>query len=107
MSSLWRAPTVATHARSLARFARVDVLVIDDFALAPMNDHQRQDLLEVLENRYGTRSTVVTSQLSPDGWHEYIGEPTVADAICDRLLHGAHRLDLKGPSRRKEDKTTE
>lgn len=95
-----------TYQRLLARFARMNVLVIDDFGLAPMGDHDRQDLLEVLEDRYGNRATIVTSQLPPDSWHEYIGEPTVADAICDRLLHGAHRLTLKGPSRRKPGTTS-
>lgn len=91
-----------TYHRVLARFSRMHVLVIDDFGLAPMDDHDREDLLEVLEDRSGNGATIVTSQLPPDSWHEYIGEPTVADAICDRLLHGAHRLALKGPSRRKE-----
>ncbi|HEY3237905.1 MAG TPA: ATP-binding protein, partial [Polyangiaceae bacterium] len=62
---------------------------------------------EVLEDRYATGSTIVTSQLPPDKWHEYLGEPTVADAICDRLLNHAHRLALKGPSRRKEKPQTD
>jgi len=92
-----------TYQRLLARFARVNVLVIDDFDLAPLDDHDKQDLLEVLEDRYATGSTIVTSQLAPDNWHEHLGEPTVADAICDRLLNHAHRLALKGPSRRKEN----
>src|SRR5439155_27201722 len=61
-------------------------------------------LLEILEDRYGSRSTIVTSQLPPAQWHDHIGEPTLADAICDRLLHNAHRIVLKGPSRRKEGK---
>jgi len=93
-----------TYPRLLAKLARVDVLVLDDFALAPLQEAERRDLLEILEDRYGTRSTIVTSQLPPAHWHEYIGEPTLADAICDRLLHNAHRLMLKGPSRRKEGK---
>lgn len=93
-----------THARLLAKLARVDVLVLDDLALTPLQDPERRDLLKVLEDRYGTRSTIVTSQVPPAHWHEYIGEPTLADAICDRLLHNAHRLVLKGPSRRKEEK---
>lgn len=91
-----------TYPRLLARFARINVLVIDDFGLAPLEDHDKQDLLEVLEDRYATGSTIVTSQLPPDKWHEHLGDPTVADAICDRLLNNAHRLVLKGPSRRKE-----
>jgi DNA replication protein DnaC len=93
-----------THPRMLARLARVDVLVIDDFAVAPVTDAQRADLLEVLEDRYGARSTIVTSQLPPAQWHDYLADPTLADAICDRLLNNAHRLVLKGPSKRKEDK---
>ena len=93
-----------TYARLLAKLARVDVLVLDDLALVPLQDAERRDLLEVLEDRYGTRSTIVTSQVPPSHWHEAIGDPTLADAICDRLLHNSHRLMLKGPSRRKEEK---
>lgn len=89
--------------RLLARFAKVEVLVVDDLAIAPITDDERRDLLEVLEDRYALRSTVVTSQLEPKQWHDYLGDPTLADAICDRLVHNAHRLPLKGPSRRKED----
>ena len=90
-----------TYARLLARLARVDVLVIDDFGLAPLEDQQRQDLLEVLEDRHDLHSTVVASQLPVQKWHAHIEEPTLADAICERLLHNAHRLMLKGPTRRK------
>ena len=93
-----------TYVRVLTKLARVDVLVIDDWGLAPVQEQERRDLLEILEDRYGTRSTIVTSQLPPAQWHEHIGDPTLADAICDRLLHNAHRLVLKGPSRRKEAK---
>jgi DNA replication protein DnaC len=96
-----------TYSRLLARFARTNVLVIDDFGLSPLDDHDKQDLLEVLEDRYAIGSTIVTSQLPPDKWHEHLGDPTVADAICDRLLNRAHRLALKGPSRRKENTTTD
>src|ERR1017187_9075080 len=93
-----------TYARVLARLARIDVMVIDDFAVAPLTDAQRADLLELLEDRYGVRSTIVTSQLPPAQWHDYLADPTLADAICDRLLNNAHRLVLKGHSKRKEDK---
>lgn len=96
-----------TYRTVLARLARVDVLVIDDFAVAPIDDHQRNDLLEVMEDRYGIRSTIVTSQLAPSHWHDYLVDPTLADAICDRLLNSAHRLMLKGPSRRKDKTTTQ
>jgi DNA replication protein DnaC len=93
-----------TYGRLLGKLARLDVLLLDDWGLAPPQEQERRDLLEVLEDRSGTRSTIVTSQLPPGQWHDHIGEPTVADAICDRLLHNAHRLVLKGPSRRKESK---
>jgi len=91
-----------SYVRLLAKVARVDVFVLDDWGLVPVQDAERQDLLELLEDRYGTRSTIVTSQLPPAHWHEHLGDPTLADAICDRLLHNAHRILLKGPSRRKE-----
>jgi DNA replication protein DnaC len=92
-----------TYPRLLARLARTDVLVIDDWALAPMTAEQRADLLEILEDRYGNRSTIFASQLDAKLYHEYLGDPTVADAVCDRLLHNAHRVALQGPSRRKEE----
>lgn len=96
-----------TYTRVLTRLARVDVLVIDDFAISPVSDEERRHLLELLEDRYGTRSTIVTSQLAPADWHDYLADPTLADAICDRIVHHAHRLVLKGPSRRKEKLTAE
>ena len=94
------------YIRLLARFARADVLVLDDWGLGGLRDQDRRDLLEVLEDRTGTRATIVTSQLPPTKWHDYLADPTTADAICDRLLHPAHRLALKGPSRRKEPETS-
>lgn len=87
----------------LKRLAKVDVLVIDDWGLAPPKDSERRDLLELLEDRYGARATIITSQLETKVWHDHIADPTIADAICDRVLHRAHRLVLKGPSRRKEE----
>lgn len=95
-----------TFPRVLARFARLDVLVIDDFAIAPTTDSERRDLLEVLEDRHGMRATIITSQLDPKHWHDYLADPTTADAICDRVIHGAHRIALKGPSRRKPESTS-
>ena len=89
-----------TYPRLLARFARIDVLVIDDLFLKPLSDTESHELLEILDDRYGTRSTIVTSQLPPTHWHEASGEPTVADSICDRLLSNAHRIALKGSSKR-------
>jgi len=91
-----------SYSRLLARFARTDVLLIDDWGLAPPAELERRDLLETLEDRYGTRSTIMTSQLPPAKWHDHLADPTLADAICDRILHNAHRIMLKGPSRRKE-----
>jgi DNA replication protein DnaC len=96
------ARATGTHARLLARIARMDVLAIDDWGLRAVGEQDRHDWLEILEDRHGTRSTVVTSQLPPEKWHDRIGDPTLADAILDRLVHRAHRIALKGPSRRKE-----
>ena len=91
----------------LARLARTDCLLIDDWGIGRVTDVQRQDLLEVMEDRDGTRSTIITSQLPRDQWHDYLGDPTIADAVLDRLVHNAYTITLKGPSRRKEptDKT--
>lgn len=91
-----------TFGRLLQKIARVDVLVIDDWGLAAPRDIDRRDLLEILEDRYGHRSTIITSQLPPETWHDHLGDPTLADAICDRVLNNAHRLALHGPSRRKD-----
>ncbi len=90
-----------THQKLLARFARTDVLVLDDFAINPLTEDARRDLLEILEDRYGLRATVITSQLKHERWHDFLADPTVADAICDRVIHGAHKIALAGPSRRK------
>ena len=90
-----------SYPKLLARFARVDVLVIDDFAIAPIADTERRDLLEILEDRHEARATIITSQIDPKHWYDYLTDPTTADAICDRVLHTAHRIALKGPSRRK------
>jgi DNA replication protein DnaC len=85
----------------LARLARLDVLLIDDWAMAPLNESERRDFWEICEDRYQTRSTILTSQLPVAKWHEQIGDPTVADGILDRLVHNAHRLELRGDSMRK------
>ena len=87
--------------RLFARFAKVTVLVLDDWGLAPLAEQERRDLLELLDDRSGTRSTIVASQIPTSQWHKIIGEPTIADAILDRLIHNAHRIDLKGDSMRK------
>ena len=92
-----------SYPRLLARFARAEVLVVDDWVLAPVQDMERRDLLEIMEDRHGLRSTIWTSQLPVAKWHDHMGDPTVADALCDRLLHNAHRIVLHGPSRRKTE----
>lgn len=95
-----------TIAVLLKRLAKAEVLILDDFGLEPLGAAQRKDLLEVLDDRYSAASTLVTSQLEPKDWHPLIGEPTLADAICDRLVHNAHRLRLTGDSMRKADGLT-
>jgi hypothetical protein len=80
----------------LYRLGRVDVLIVDDWAMAPLTDIERRDFLEICDERYQTRSTMLTSQLAVAAWHAQIGDPTVADSILDRLVHNAHRLELNG-----------
>ena len=93
-----------TYPRWLAKVARFDVLVLDDWGLVPLAESERRDLLEIMEDRYGNRSTILTSQMPVAQWHDQVGDPTIADAFCDRLLHNAHRIELHGPSRRQEKK---
>ena len=87
--------------RLLAKLERVDVLVVDDFAIAPMKELERRDFLDLCDDRYRLRSTVLTSQLAADRWHELVGDPTVADSILDRMVHNAYRFELRGESLRK------
>jgi DNA replication protein DnaC len=87
--------------RRLAQLARIDVLVLDDFAGAPMEPSERTDLLELLDDRVGTKSTLITSQMAVKKWHAWLDDPTIADAILDRIVHCSHRIELKGPSLRK------
>jgi DNA replication protein DnaC len=90
------------HERLLKSLARVELLILDDWGLAaPMTADRRRDLLEIMEDRHARGSTIVTSQLPVENWHDSIGDPTIADAILDRLVHNAHRLTLKGESLRK------
>ena len=89
-----------SYGRLLAKLAKTELLAIDDWLLHPLKEPERRDLLEVIEDRYGRASTLLATQLPVKAWHEAIGEPTLADAICDRLIHGAHRIELKGPSMR-------
>ena len=86
----------------LARLSRIDVLVIDDWAMAPLAESERRDFWEICEDRYQTRSTILTSQLPVARWHEQIGDPTAADGILDRLVHNAHRIEMRGDSMRKK-----
>ena len=89
-------------ARVLTTIARIDVLVVDDFAMAPLSEQERRDFLEICDDRYNRRSTILTSQLPVESWHQQIGDPTVADSILDRLVHNAYRIDLQGESIRKK-----
>ena len=91
-----------SYPRLLTRWAKVDVLILDDWGLAPLTDQERRDMLEVIDDRYGKRSTIVASQMPLKHWHKIIGDPTIADAICDRLIHGAHTITLSGESMRKK-----
>jgi len=90
-----------TYTRLLTQLQKTDLLVLDDWGSVPLESAQRQDLMEVIEDRHGTRSTLVASQLPVNKWHSWIGEATLADAILDRLIHGSHRVPLKGGSMRK------
>lgn len=94
-----------SYPKLLARLAKVDVLVLDDWGMNPIREAERRDMLEVVDDRHGTRATILTSQVPTENWHDLVGDPTTADAICDRLLHNALRLQLKGPSRRKTSTT--
>jgi len=85
----------------LAKLARIDVLVLDDFAMAPLKEQERRDFLEICDDRYQHRSTILTSQVPVSHWHEQIGDPTIADSIMDRLVHNAYRMELDGESIRK------
>jgi DNA replication protein DnaC len=89
------------HLRLLRALGRADLLILDDWGLEPIDAAARHDLLEILEDRYGRRSTIVTSQVPVDRWHALIGDPTYADAVLDRLVHNAYRLDLEGDSLRR------
>lgn len=90
--------------RLVDKLARVQLLVLDDWGTHGLTDQQRLDLLELFEERYQRRSTIITAQLPVSGWHDMIGEPTIADAILDRIVHNAHRIELKGDSMRRKDR---
>ena len=90
-----------SYLKLINQIAKADVLIIDDWGLDTLSQSQRNDLLEIMEDRHGNKSTIVTSQLPTDKWHSYIGDPTLADAILDRLIHNSHTIKLKGESMRK------
>jgi DNA replication protein DnaC len=94
-----------SYHKKLVLLARTDLLILDDFGLKPLQQQERHDLLELIEDRHGLRSTLITSQLPIGAWHEYLNDPSVADALLDRLLNSAHRLELKGESMRKKSAT--
>ena len=98
LEELHLARIAGTFTSLLGKLSRIDVLVLDDFLLNPMTDEERRSLLEVLEDRYDRSSTVITTQLATKSWHSAIGDPTIADAICDRVVHNAHVITLGGPS---------
>lgn len=87
--------------KRMAQIARADLLIMDDWGIAPVGRAERHDLLEIMEDRHGSRSTLITSQLPIENWHEYLNDPTIADAVMDRIIHNAHRIVLKGESMRK------
>jgi DNA replication protein DnaC len=101
VDELTRVTALQKRATFFRQLAKADLLLIDDFGLAPLSDQTKRDLLEILDDRYDKQSTLITSQLPVDQWHAYLDEPTLADAILDRLVHNAYRLNLKGASMRK------
>ena len=101
---LSRAKGDGSYSKLIAQLAKADLLVLDDFGAGKLTDEHRHDLLEILDDRYAVRSTLVTSQYPVEHWHEVIGDPTLADAILDRLVHNAYKLHLQGESMRKTPK---
>jgi DNA replication protein DnaC len=101
------AKATGRYGKILANIAHKDVLAIDDFGLSVLTDEQRHDLLEIMEERYERKSTMVAAQLPIDKWHEAIGEPTIADAILDRLIHNAYKIQIKTKESMRKRKTTE
>jgi DNA replication protein DnaC len=97
------AKAAGTYARTLQALSKKDLLILDEFALVPLTAEQRKDLLEVLEDRYDRRSTIIVSQLCVDDWYQSIGDPTFADAILDRIVHNAYKICLTGGSKRKNE----
>jgi DNA replication protein DnaC len=103
LETLHQARGDGSHLKMLNKLAKIQVLILDDFLLATLTEEARHDMLEIIEDRYAAGATVLTSQYHTDDWYDRIGEPTIADAICDRLLHNAYKFPLKGESIRKDD----
>jgi DNA replication protein DnaC len=101
MMALTQAKADGSYGKFLTQLARVDLLILDDWGLEPLKAAQRNDLMEIMDDRHGSTSTVIISQLPTDEWYQSIGDNTLADAILDRLMHNAHRINLKGESMRK------
>lgn len=101
MIALTQAKADGTYTKVLNQLAKIDMLILDDWGLEPLKPAQRNDLMEIMDDRNGSTSTVIISQLPTDQWYESIGDNTLADAILDRLMHNAHRINLKGESMRK------
>lgn len=102
--TLEQAQADGSHLKMLTKLAKIQVLIMDDFLITAMSDRQRQDFLEIVEDRYASGATVITSQCPIKDWHQAIGDPTLSDAICDRLLHNAYKIEIKGDSIRKKSK---
>ena len=100
-SRLKMAKADGSYAKELTKIQKHNLLIIDDFGLHPLNEQSKLMLLEILEDRYANNSTIITSQFPISNWHDIISNPTLADAICDRLVHNAHKIELEGPSMRK------
>jgi DNA replication protein DnaC len=94
-----------SYGKNMNKLSKTNVLIIDDFGIAPLTDAERRDLFEVVDERHGHGSTIITSQLPIENWHDIIGDPTIADGILDRLIHNAHKINLKGGSMRKKYST--
>ena len=101
LSEMTTARADGSYGKLLQTLAKTDLIVLDDWGLAPLADRERRDLLEVIEDRSGRRATLVTSQVPVDHWHDLIGDATFGDAIMDRLVHHAHRITLTGASLRR------
>jgi len=101
LESLLAAKGDGTQLKFFSRLSKISAIIIDGFALTPLSSEQAKDVLEILEDRYALTSTIITSQLPMKQWHEVLGEPTIADAICDRLFHNTFKIEMRGESLRR------